>query len=81
MPVPLSRALSHQGPFTWCLAHCGEGAAAPCTHQPPASAAVILALVLAGVSLLVMAGCTPQIAVAAVAASGIVAVELRLRLS
>ncbi|WP_345666998.1 hypothetical protein [Streptomyces similanensis] len=48
--------------------------------MPPAAAAV-LALVLAGVGWLIMLGCTPHVAVATVAASGVVAAELRLRLS
>lgn len=47
----------------------------------PPTAAAVLALVLAGVGWLVMLGCTPHIAVATVAASGVVAAELRLRLS
>ncbi len=80
MAIIRSRALPHGEPAFGRYVTQGSVATALCIRKPPTSAA-ILALVLAGVSLLVMVGCTPHVAVATVAASGIVAADLRLRLS
>ncbi|SFL67441.1 hypothetical protein [Streptomyces pini] len=48
--------------------------------RPPAPVAV-LAIVLAATAVLVMLGCTPQVAMATVLAGGLTAAELRLLLS
>ena len=48
--------------------------------RPPAPVAV-LAIVLTATIVLVMLGCTPQVAVATVIAGGLAAAELRLLLS
>ncbi|MGW7411142.1 hypothetical protein [Streptomyces sp. NPDC054863] len=80
MSFALPQALSYHQALRPCSARGDAVVAAPGALVPPAAAGV-LALVLAGVGWLVMLGCTPHIAVATVAASGVVAAELRLRLS
>lgn len=80
MSFALPQALSYHQALLRCSARSDAAVADPGALMPPAAAAV-LALVLAGVGWLVMLGCTPHIAVATVAASGVVAAELRLRLS
>lgn len=80
MSFALPQVLSYHQALPRCSARGDAAVAAPGALMPPAAAAV-LALVLAGVGWLVMLGCTPHVAVATVAASGVVAAELRLRLS
>ncbi|MFC8871801.1 hypothetical protein ACFUAC_29835 [Streptomyces sp. NPDC057148] len=80
MSFALPQALSYHQALLRLSARGHTVVAARGALIPPAAAAV-LALVLAGVGWLVMLGCTPHIAVATVAASGVVAAELRLRLS
>ncbi|GAA5044809.1 hypothetical protein GCM10023336_07580 [Streptomyces similanensis] len=80
MSFALPQVLSYHQALLRCSARGDAVVAAPGALMPPAAAAV-LALVLAGVGWLIMLGCTPHVAVATVAASGVVAAELRLRLS
>ncbi|MFD8810281.1 hypothetical protein ACFV23_01945 [Streptomyces sp. NPDC059627] len=80
MSIALPQTLLHREPVLRLLGRCSAVTEALCARKPPTSTAVLV-LVITEVDWLVMAGCAPQVAVATVATSGIVAAELRQRLS